>query len=264
MGQCEPGLACVLPSTGGYCGRCRATAALDQPCKTSAVEYGPICASGLYCDYGNWHCVAAKTDGAACNDDSHCLSGWCSEQRCKAPLPRNAACSFGDRCAHQLFCRDGICSDRPAENESCLTECLPGSVCVDGICKRVAVCPQAAAGESCALIGCADGAYCEARSWTCRPTIALNGACDESSYSEQCGPHAYCSFTDSVCAAYPGVGESCETARCDFGTSYCDTSRNPATCTAYRAVGAACEFANQCASGFCDADRTCVASCDPG
>ena len=171
--ECEdPGASCAGAS-GTELGTCKAPPGAGEPCQNG------LCGPGLTCrlDEGMLKCVAPTADGAACDLDIDCQSGYCDFQAgiCAAPAPVGGACAVNAGCASG-YCDvgAGMCAAKKADGAACMTsvECASG------------FCDDAAGMGACAPTK-PDGATCMV-SAECTSGFCDAGACSPSTGAPVC------------------------------------------------------------------------------
>lgn len=243
-GDCAPGLACVT-ADGSCPGQCLPLAGLDALCHPELEPCGP----SLSCEGGR--CVAARVLlGAACVADSQCPDGaTCldpDEGGVCAPKRENGArCDDDDRCASG-FCKvdpladelgsdEGRCAVPLGEGDACepvVGGCGPNLVCegTTGRCERVASGPGATCGEdetSCGALVC-EAARCELE-----PT--LGDVCDPAVPGHCAFGRCAADGALHTCQPFLGLGAACgDDAECGASSCVAGTCAATDRCAATR------------------------------
>lgn len=308
---CDTSLACrdgfCSRTSSSVCGVCLARLAVGAACRDSAGEFSecvagarcrgsrceripPLgqvgetcpCAAGLRCT-GAGRCVAPKTTGAACTDDSECpLADRCLDSGVCGLLPVGAACTSDALCARGLVCSfvapnstctplvegslclnsdrcpDGLvcttqrtfprCWPRRAANEACVgsAQCPRGFACAEGLCRRVL-----APGQDCtsADTTCMQGSFCvNGRcSWRPREGEACLGSC---AFSDCRGGQCVSRGVGAACAPHEDGLASCGVGlRCGVeGEAAGLCQRAP---LAGSSCPPACDEGSECIDGRC-------------
>lgn len=141
---------------------------------------------------------------AACSDNAHCESGYCSGLTtttcglCASPTVATTgnSCGAGTICAKGSRCTDGVCVETRGEGESCDSKakvCGTALNCKAGVCER-----DRALGASCEGAKCDvffPGAFCSPSTKKCVVLERLSqawGGCVVSGEGATCGPGLYC------------------------------------------------------------------------
>lgn len=251
------GEACSVPEgcESGYCdsatwqcapapprqpegGPCTDAAECEEGLQCDTVCYRPCsdtgsCPEGQYCGYANrTMCLPLGDDGAGCDDDEACLSGFCNDAGVCAQRP-----GFGDPCAGfsdcfpRGYCSGGVCVERAGPGQACdsYDSCLQPYLCLEGRCRLISLaCEPASVGEQCTYLQ----------------------FCDEESY---CG-------TSFRCVRRAGPGEACLGLpnECQRGT-YCPYEGEAAfTCQAGATEGQSCGGDMPCVDGTLCLDGVCA------
>lgn len=178
------GVDCVNPQADPrYCG----------DCETSCPS-GNVCEAGSCIDPGD-----CRTNGVGCSgftyceeSSGECLPGCVEAQQC------NGEHEVCDADAHECVCAldfercEGACVDTQIDPDycgNCMTACLPGQVCLDGICADPGDCRVNG-------VGCSGFTYCDQDTGEC-----LRGCEDD----EQCvGEDEVCDTVEHDCVCAPG------------------------------------------------------------
>lgn len=147
LSDCAQGLAC-------WSGRCTDPCPTSTPGERCQGVFGFACPPGTVCESDD--CVAPQPPaqiGEDC-DGIGCIEGaWCSElcgfevceSTCVAQTIDGAPCEQDRQCTSG-FCGGGACTTGPVTGEACVADrCFAGRECVDGICgePEAAICPPA-------------------------------------------------------------------------------------------------------------------------
>ena len=93
---CDNGLYCDVSFVGPppYAGQCKTATAEGQGCNAQKA-INLECGLGFYCNKSTKQCTKAKVGGAACVEDSECLSFSCAAGHCVAvePIVDQASCT---------------------------------------------------------------------------------------------------------------------------------------------------------------------------
>ncbi len=247
-------------------------------CKTSSEQYGcPICtprgAAGTPCLWynsldctgdtycgDNGLCVALEENGADCWTDGQCQSGWCWQDACRTPLARQATCTAGMRCAGNLVCIGGACTNRPGIDGDCDTSeiCRVGNLCVQGKCTPAEICGSGGVNEPCLTSdGCVAGTVCSSTTSLCMALAGEGEACMPTPYASECATGLYCAGGPTgVCTKINGPGESCSWSEPCVDGYTCNVD----TCDPLVPLDGTCTMANECATWYCDnVTQTCKA-----
>jgi hypothetical protein len=198
-------------------------------------------------------CLAAfgamRADGLSCAADHDCASGRCIRRFdacgvCTASAAAGEACDAAtDPCASGLFCHQGACRPRRAENTRCD---------VDG--------------------ECAAGLYC-AVSLTCRVQHLVGGVCRDDRDYQDCVETAYCSRTVCSEPLRITIGRSCAARGqvCEVGGMCTGSDCSPILATGDLCTDhLGCGLTGACLAGACEAragaDEACEGDrgCHPG
>lgn len=211
----------IVADTCGLYPSVRCTGAITQtaPVCAMACTSDSDCDEGAHCDDNV--CVADLPNGAACDEASDCVSGWCGNGFC---------CAGGDCCSRASDC--------------------PGSY---------ARAPECLAAASCQ--GTRRDAVCNPTSNQCQvgdPIDDDSGCAGE--VSNTCGLFPSVSCT-SMPDQPTDQGARCETsctsdADCDAG-AFCNEAM---TCQSEGGPGDACTASNQCSGGLSCVDGVCCTS----
>jgi len=196
----------------------------DRTCKEGCLEHDD-CATGTICRIEERRCVAGCIDDAGCEGEARCDT---QEQRCTLGCVADRDCAAGQRCHRaQHLCR------RPCRHTG---ECPEGLTC-DG---QAGLCTSPA--ERCdnpLAAACADepaGLLCNPYTGTCQvpgETLCTSAAtCLE---DQSCVPQPAAEQDGPAPACLPALGEGGPAAPCTAG--------------------------DDCASGICQNDGHCFASC---
>jgi hypothetical protein len=146
------------------CGKCTATAALNQSCANAD------CGKGLACVSSICNAIAEVDVNGACGTaTTQCKPGLaCVSRVCKATKTLNENCTQEDRCKGALVCASGTCAVRAKVNESCDTErsCAQGLRCVQRTCRDLRVGVAQGCGGPAAVL-CKPGLDCNSTTSTC-------------------------------------------------------------------------------------------------
>ncbi|MBK8173420.1 MAG: hypothetical protein IPK60_24225 [Sandaracinaceae bacterium] len=185
--------------------------------------------------------AGATAAGGDCYINNECVSRSCTE---------------GSGCAK-------TCAPVVALHGTCEPfgpECAEGTACVAGHCEA-----GGRLGEPCVSGECAEGTC---RAGTCGPRYVIGDTC--ASPGSFCSPSLYCSAESSICRAFHGNMESCDSTflgpRCADGFVCAAGICRPEliegdTCTTENA--ARCAAGTQCESGHCERIRTNREHCGP-
>jgi hypothetical protein len=210
---------------------------LGEPCTAQDPGIASDCAQGLACSF-------ATNAPPTCYDP-------CAAPVVDAPCPANG-------CGDTMFCdRSGACIPRVGRRgDECANEkvvCGPGLACdfsgdEDSVCA-----PGLDPGEPCEEChSCCIGEYeCEFNvpARTCVPFAAIGESCES---GRTCSLGAYCS-ADGICAAIPGLGESCE----DYCGNEAICATATSTCVALPQPGEPCVDSSCVQWTQCGADDIC-------
>jgi hypothetical protein len=270
--QCEEGLQC------------------DTVCYRPCSDTG-ACPEGQYCGYANrTMCLPLGEDGAGCDDDEGCLSGFCNDADLCAQRPGfGDPCSGYTDCSPRGYCAGGVCVERAGPGQACdsYDSCMQPYLCLEGRCRLISLaCEPASVGEQCTYLQfCDEASYC-GTSFRCVRRADLGDTC--SGLPNECAQGTYCAFQGDAaftCQAGATEGQSCDDAMpcvdgtiCIDGVCALDDGTDcvwqedcpPETfcydherCRPLLGEGEACEtFEVQCAAGlFCGDDSPNV--CTP-
>lgn len=141
---------------------------------------------------------------------------------------------------------DGECQSQFCDIQACDMACCTGA-CVGG-----AVPGLAKIGESCEVIDCEAGAYCDRVASTC---TAVKGAGASCLGSDECTYGFDCILPEGTCGSLPELGASCTGACRDTGATCNQTSH---TCVKVALEGAACTTSSDCSFLYtCNAQKQC-------
>lgn len=243
------------------------------------------CGDGAYCDFGQ--CTLLRDDGAPCDGDEQCRSGWCSPDAevCGVRPGIGDPCSGFSDCYPRGYCSGGVCLERLGPDERCesLDSCLEPYLCTNGVCTLISLaCEPGRLGDPCTYLRfCDDETYCDYSTITCQPRLGAGESCI--STFDQCAPGFYCGASSTcdpqvaegdACMGYEnecGGGTVCVAGTCQVTMSggpcdhsdsdcplgsYCDDE----TCVPYRGVGEACDepFRDFCQAELVCADEVCA------
>ncbi len=250
-GMCNFDSFCRYGQEQDACPVCVKYAAEGEACVLTpgAPDYRP-CDDKSYCNAGQ--CAPKKDLGFSCTAAEQCAHGVCRNGMCAKPLPLGASCTGNDLCEGRFrLCMNGVCSDRKVPGAACDRDqqCLPSDECVDGVCRRFAVCEKRKAGERCDLPGqCVADYYCgpSMGGLRCLPVVAPGGSCTAS--IEACGPQGFCNVQNTTCSTRVMLDGSCPGTGCVSG-AYCNAQN---TCRTLKVVGESCEQYWECDSQLCD------------
>jgi hypothetical protein len=206
-------------------------------------------------------CSDPKPDGAACDDDHYCQSGWCSPLNdvCKVQPGLGDPCSSWE-CPPHAYCLNGTCVSKKMPGADCDpdfyddAECLAPTICRHGKCVTMSLdCYPAEPGEMCTLLMvCSEDSYCDLLdNFTCKKRSKVGETCTFTMWrADTCVTSAYCDTTQEpyVCRAYAKLGEDCTEKDCDPRTSWCDNT----TCAEKKYAGELCQNDSECLDGDCD------------
>jgi hypothetical protein len=281
------GVACRLASEcrGGYCNDTTRLCATRKPAGQACTSPGEClsgdcrnrlcfdrcgsdrpCPAGQVCDFGTQQCRALGADGAGCQDDEQCTSGWCnSADRCATKPGLGDACTRPADCYPLGYCNGGRCTKRIAPGGACQAPdaCQEPFLCRNGRCEIINLaCAPARAGAMCAYLRiCEDAAYCDViDGFTCKPRKAAGETC---ALPGDCKPELTCQSDLTTgnrrCAARQGAGAACQADDCAAGL-HCIGERNARTCMPGPA-GQPCGSERPCPAGYhCDdsgSDNVC-------
>ena len=172
-------------------------------------------------------------------------------------------CKSGSTC-HNSMC-PGTCEKLAGVGEPCGVGCAPPLVCdTNTICQQ-----PATQGMSCATSNCVAGQYCDFNGGNpiCRALKPAGSLCQTG--TGECQAPLVC--VSSMCALPPKLGESCASARCEFGLACDDATKK---CVVWRDDNGVCHGEFECSPDFIcttpgGGNGTCVkwldagATCDP-
>jgi hypothetical protein len=114
------------------------------------------CPAGQFCDPRTQQCRSPGADGARCDDDDECQSGWCSpDDRCAKKPQLGDKCTRSSSCYPLGYCVGGVCVKRKGPGASCdaLDSCREPFLCRRGKCELINLsCKPAEKGEMCAKL----------------------------------------------------------------------------------------------------------------
>lgn len=267
-------LLCVL-------GRCSSVRAAKQPC-----EVNEHCGEGLRCgvsiqDPSAMTCEPALENGAGCETDRDCQSGYCDQTTDTC----SATADVGDACPSGLSaeCGGGACvPETPSSPCTDDTDCPRSGVCVyqayplyDSFCGTYCIALKTDGATCSSAAECSSGACIAGRCAT--PPLNLGDECES---AEQCAS-GFCNHEDTrecdnlplalskpctsgsecnsrvcfegECTRGLSAGEECDDPAeppCDPLATYCDSlDSDPPRCTPLRETGAACAYDTQCRGG---------------
>jgi len=149
-----------------------------------------------------------------------------------------------------------------ADSMECISQsCVKPScqqACCAGTCQGDDPPALAKIGESCALINCAQGGFCDATQ-TCVPVKRSGESCDVDALLP-CGDGLACLRSSKRCGPLPGLGERCSDDGCRNLYAHCSPSTG--TCVMEGVLGDPCTFGavDQCTLLYvCSRDQTCSA-----
>lgn len=141
---------------------------------------------------------------------------------------------------------DGECQSQFCDIQGCDMACCTGA-CVGG-----AAAAHAKIGESCEVLDCEAGAYCDGVAVVCTAVKSAGASCQD---SEECTYGFDCILPAGTCGSLPALGESCTGACRDTGTTCNQTSH---TCVKVALEGAACSDSSDCSFLYtCNAQKQC-------
>ena len=189
--------------------------------------------------------IGSAALGASCTRNEHCKGGFCkqgSAQGCP-----------------------GICTAQAPAGQPCVTSqgCTGSLVCSGGTCAQDL---PAAAGQSCTVLKCASGLYCDHNANdVCAAPVAIGAPCAGGS---KCAQNGLCSADlqsgATTCKARPGVGQACSGhggTDCQAGLACIDDAKGGGpVCVANAKLGQACASSAQC--GGVDAWCSPVGTCE--
>jgi hypothetical protein len=216
--------------------------------------------------------TGTQHDGAACAQDTECISLSCNVPACDLACctgtcagdtaPARAA-KLGESCEAASCDTRSFCDDatttcvalKPAD-----AFCVSPDECAFGLdCGPIGTCVALPAPGATCTGACRDeGTTCSAASRTCVKVALAGEACTASA---DCSPLYRCDAATKLCSAGPAVGAPCTLAqRCGDDRAFCDVAQGQVmgTCALPKADGAACQRNASCESVFCDqATSTC-------
>jgi hypothetical protein len=213
-------------------GSCSITAEVSTPAP-------PACARAIQGTLGA---------GAACNDDTECVSGTCD----------TSGCTTGASCCA------GICAATPtivalgADCTSPTVACPDDSFCTGG---TIATCvAKIPAGQPCvSLTECVAGLLCVSDpttgNATCGTFPAHGASCTASQFCDSASD--YCDLTTGICTSRVAPGGACQPADVSC-VAYATCDATTSTCLALGGAGAACTSASACLSAFCSGSGRCA------
>lgn len=166
-GMCDNDANCM---TGLYCleGKCWKPLGSGESCNSSLecslgldcmpngkcgnyLPQGSYCDDDTYCENGlicrDNACIKPLSAGDVCNTRNQCNFGYtCADKSqtsdyagepkiCVPEVEMGGACDKDDRCEEGLYCVSGKCSKVSMEGESCVYPCIPGTVCINNVCR---------------------------------------------------------------------------------------------------------------------------------
>jgi hypothetical protein len=152
-----------------------------------------------FCDPATEVCLARKSTGAFCSDDSECRDGFlCPDAICEPRSIVGADC-FIDSCPLDLRCEYDLafCTTLIPNGGACnwTLECGAGLTCNFS---RGECVPLSAAGGFCDDIqSCEPGQYCDSSLGRCAPRIARSQPCPGAPLD--CRPGLFCDVATSTC-----------------------------------------------------------------
>jgi hypothetical protein len=227
---CEYAVACGEVADVAAC----RTTSLGQPVQLTASERAAIAAGTI---------VYRGSDAQTCVDGLAARSCDVTSQSSRV-LPD--ACftvlvgtqGEGAACASDAQCVSQLC-DVPACDDAC---CL-------GTCVGGAAPGRARVGESCEAARCVDNAFCDAAA-LCVTRKNAGSACI---VSDNCQFGLDC--IDGACTALPAIGQPCDGACRDQGTTCSPISQ---TCVEVALADAPCTMTSECSVFYvCDATKHC-------
>jgi hypothetical protein len=235
--ECEEGLSC------------------DTVCYRQCWDESP-CPEGQYCGYANrTMCLPLGEDGAGCDDDEGCVSGYCNDaDQCGTRPGIGDPCfGYGD-CYPRGYCSGGVCVERARPGRPCdsYDSCLQPYLCLEGRCRLISLsCEPASVGEQCTYLQfCDESSYC-GTSFRCVRRVGLGESC--SGIPNECEAGLYCAYDEAAgmtCQDGATAGDPCGAEMpCVDGTTCVDD-----VCT--EETGEECTWSEDCPAGtFCD-DRS--------
>ena len=308
-GQCVTDEFCNTERTSGA--RCSAKKAIGNTCNRNEKCESAICTRGYcsecteddqcssdqYCELNGAtenRCFAKKNIGTACDSDTECSSGHCSNRKC-VQCASNSDCLPGQICiVTNLAGTDyQLCASPAANGVQCSVDRACASThCINNICGECAMDSQCATGEFCNTER-TSGARCEAkktngaicgRSNECENGHCSDKTCGDCSSDSGCNSGLYCGYGDPtfpqilLCVATLSIGntcdrnEMCQSAICSGGycgecteddqcssDQYCELNgAKENRCSAKKIIGTACGGDTECTSSHCGSNRKCV------
>ena len=259
------------------------------------VAIGGACTSGWDCADGYCHvtdacpgaCTAFAADGAhcelgdaTCRPGSDCDTGYngasdvCVSLTGRASMPCNIpdgmGCEPGLVCAAPDAMGNGTCRVRPARGAACdgtsLYCDLESSICDYDITSMTGGCAPHYAE---AVMHCVNDLQCDGDLYCAAADVraGIYGTCTaRAGVGESCATNK-CIFGSTclpsrICGNAPSVGEACTEASGCRGASFCATGSG--ICQPGRDAGAACTKNSFCASGNCEPiTHRCAPDCTP-
>jgi hypothetical protein len=226
------------------------------------------CADGERCNDYPYVCAPLGDDGASCDGDDECTSGYCDEYNevCATKPGIGDACTGYSSCYPLGYCLNGFCAAREGPGEDCegYDSCQEPFLCLEGKCRLINLkCEPAVAGEICAYLRVCDAnSFCDSgSSFRCRLRVSEGEQCGS---SEQCRPDLFCDYStgSSVCARRVLAGDACTTDDgCRDGLFCSDDGSGAFTCNA-GPLGMPCdEYDAPCPDGLSCVDDRCA---EPG
>lgn len=208
-------------------------------------------------------CLALIEDGETCDEDAHCVSGYCSSiqsDTCITQVNVSESCYLDDDCMSGLTCCwecGFICETYPRDLG---VSCIQDSDCESEFCSSASfTCSQIVGdGEECeGDDGCTSG-FCHPDRGVCYSTLDDGESC---SYDDDC-TSGYCSSDQGdTCFTLLNDDEACDyDSDCSSGwctvhdSAYADTTAGTTSCQSKYTKGATCSGDDQCKSGDCSAD----------
>jgi len=233
------------------CSTCQPKRQLGERCGQAE------CVDGLYCDdhfeSSSFTCIAPAPDGTACysNSPNHspCQSGFCNFRT----LMCDPAGKEGDPCTSSSDCRDSHCNSMMkceklhAAGEACTAD----GDCANFTCDATAHTCGLVDGSACMQFGgraCAG--FCDPLTNTCSSPKALGAVCtnDSECQTRDCTQTSFSSST-RTCQVRCDDSTPCMNGQVCAGFGYC---KDP------QPTGASCEDDDECQSGRCGSNETCV------
>ena len=230
IGNCTPGTR--VPCDKYVCDT--AGAACYDSCRTDAE-----CAANQGCVNGS---CGKKSNGASCQRDMQCASGFCTNGFCC-----NARCNGTcESCA--LSGSQGVCTPVPAgvaDDDTTCTATTPAMCGNNGLCDGNRSCQQWSSATSCRLQSCPAGSTLTTAA-TCNGT----GSCP-AAVTQSCGTHV-CDSTTNSCLTSCDGNEDCTAG------NFCSAVGMSMSC-GLKPAGSSCENGSECGSGNC-VNKTCCQS----